>query len=237
MFRKNYGSNEQLTERYRTPLEPALRYLEPFWPDEDQRDVRAVRLYDGLWQYTLEADEGRLVARAKQRRPDGDEYGDDDVDDFAWRKLWWLNLPEHMYEDTYSQENGLIAMELTAQGLGSQEPKRLVLYVAPEKDYVCDRYVEQQLLDAPWQEDKTWLEGVTNKGSLTDEVRDTRVTEYGRTESGQWYPKTITETGYRQEYGTVRNDTQRVIRIHLVAEHPEFPEGIFDPNALPEASN
>ncbi len=235
VYRKNYGTRDPLTARYRAELEPSLRYLSPFWPNEDERTVRGVRLYDGLWQYILEAKEDTLVARDKQRRPDGDLYADDDVEDFAWRTLWWLNRPEHMYEDTYSQENGLIAMELTAQALGSQLPRRLVLYVDPERDYVCDRYIEQQLLDAPWQQDKTWLDNVSNKNSLTEYVRDAQVSQYARTESGQWYPKVITETGYTHEYNYVTTNTKRVIRIHLVAEHPQFPDGIFDPNGLPQA--
>ncbi len=233
VYRKKYSVRDTLTGRYRMALEPSLRYVSPFWPDEGEHAISSVRLYDGLWQYVLNAQVDRLIAREKQRRSTGDLYSDDDINDFAWRRLGWLEEPEHMCEDAYAQENGLIAMELTAQALGSQLPKRLVLYVDPEKDYVCDRYIEQQLLDAPWQQDKTWLEGVGNKRSLTEEVRDTRVAEYGRTESGQWYPKVIRETGYRQEYGQTKTDIDRVIRIHLVAEHPQFPDGIFDPNRLP----
>lgn len=236
VYRKSYGTGETLSARYRASLEPSLRYLRTFWPNENERAISSVRLYDGPWQYILEPKEDRLVAAARQRRPDGDVYGDDDIDDFTWHTLWWLGEPEHMYEDAYSQANGLVAMELTAQALGSQPPKRLVLYVDPARDYVCHRYVQQQLLDAPWQQDKTWLDSVSNKGSLSEYVRDTQVTEYGRTESGRWYPKVITETGYTHEYDYVRMDTNRVIRIHLVAERPQFPDGIFDPNRLPGES-
>jgi hypothetical protein len=236
VYRRRYDARDPLTPRYRTALETSLHYVSGFWPNENERAISSVRLYDGLWQYMLDAQVDKFIAQEKQRRPTGDLYGDDDVEDFTWRRLGWLEEPERMYEDAYSQENGLIAMELTAQAVGSQAPKRFVLYVNPEKDYVCDRYIDQQLLDAPWQEDRTWLESVGNKRSLTDEVRDTRVAEYGRTESGQWYPKVITETGYRQNYGQVRTDIDRIIRIHLVAEHPQFPDGIFDPNRLPGES-
>jgi hypothetical protein len=226
---------ERLAWQYRTELEASLRYVRPFWPEEDGRDIRSVRLYDGLWQYVTEVKDDGFVAWEKQRRPDGDMYSDDDMDDFGWRTLWWLNEPEHLYEDSYSKEHGLVGMELTSQcGVGTSVPKRLVLYVDPQKDYTCARYIDEQLFDAPWQSDKTWLDKVENKPNLREELRDFEVREYGRTSSGQWYPKVIAETSYYQDFGTARQDTSRLIRIHLVAEHPQFPAGIFDPKELPQ---
>jgi hypothetical protein len=226
---------ERLADRYRTELEASSRYLAPFWAQEDERDIRSVRLYDGLWQYVTEVRDDRLVALEKQRRPDGDVYANDEVDDFGWRTLWWMNRPEHMYEDSYSKEHGLVAMEMVSQS-GEDAfvmPKRLRLYVDPQKDYLCHRYIEEQLFDAPWQSDKTWLDTVENKRNLREEFQDTEVREYGHTSSGQWYPKVIAETWGDRWFGAIRSDTSRLIRIHLIAEHPEFPAGIFDREKLP----
>jgi len=234
VYKPLYGNEDKVTGLYENQLDASLGQLKPFWPDEKKRGIRSVRLYDGLWQYILEVKDDKLTAREKQRRPDGDSYGDDDLDDFTWRTLWWLNDPEHMYEDDYSRQNGLIAMELTTQSLHGRLPKRQVLYVDPEKDYVCHRYVNEKLIDAPWQEDKGWLDAVENKDRLTEEVNYREVIEYGQTLGGQWYPKVITEKGYRHDYGANKYDVNRIIRIHLISEHPSFPEGIFDLGRLPE---
>lgn len=231
-----YGNPDNVTGQYRSELAESLELLEPYWPGKDSRGIRSVRLYDGLWQYVLDAREGKLTAWEKQRRPDGDMYGDDDVDDHARKKLWWLGEPEHMFEDEYSRENGLVAMELTVQAAGSQLPKRFVLYVDPEKDCLCHRYVTEELFEAPWQEDKNWLDSVANKEILEEEVRIREVVEYGRTSAGLWYPRVITEKGYSRDYGQHKRDDDSIIRIHLIAEHPEFPEGIFDPDKLPQVA-
>jgi hypothetical protein len=239
---------DKLFSQHRAELAESLKHLSPFWPDEGSRDIQATRLYDGLWQYIVEAkveitadDELRgratrkLVERERQRRPDGDEYSDDDVDDFGWRTLWWLNEPEHMYEDSYLKEHGFIGMELTSQSGVVVMPKRLVLYVDPQKDDICHRYLEEELFDAPWQTDKTWLDKAENKNALEEHVRDRQVSEYAHTGDGQWYPKVITEnTRTRRFNETAPREEMRVIRIHLVAEHPQFPAGIFDPAKLPQ---
>ena len=233
-YRPLYEKTDEVTPLYEDELRASLGYVKDYWKGRRKPYIDSVRLYDGLWQYVLEAKDDKLKAREKQRRPDGDMFGDDDLDDFTWRTLWWLNEPEHMYEDDYSRANGLIAMELTSQSLFGRLPKRQVLYVDPEKDYVCHRYVNEELLDAPWQEDKNWLEDVEGKGRLTETVTDRQVVEYGRTAEGKWYPKVITEKGYRHYHGAIRSDRDRIIRIHLIAENPEFPEGIFDPERLPK---
>ncbi|MGE5295096.1 MAG: hypothetical protein ACM3VT_09730, partial [Solirubrobacterales bacterium] len=232
--RGDAAARDKLTSRYAEALKASLQCLDSYDAAAENQDIRFVRLYDGLWQYALDAEEGRLVASERQRRPDGDGFGGDEIDELGWRTLWWLNEPEHTLEDSYSRGNRLIGMELSAQAVGSQPPKRLALYVDPEKDYMFQRYVEEQLIDAPWQEDKAWLDAVQDKSALTELVRECRVSEYARTTSGQWYPKTITETGYRREYGLAKRDTSLTTRIHLIAEHPTFPEGIFDPDKLPK---
>lgn len=232
--RRDRTVRDKLTSRYADALKASLQYLDSDDAVAEHRDLRFVRLYDGLWQYALEAEEGRLVASERQRRPDGDGFGGDEIDELGWRTLWWLNEPEHMLEDSYSHDGRLIGMELSAQALGSQPPKRLALYIDPEKDYIFQRYVEEQLIEAPWQEDKAWLDAVQDKSTLTELVRDCRVSEYARTTGGQWYPKTITETGYRCTHGAVKHDVSLTTRIHLIAEHPTFPEGVFDPDKLPK---
>jgi hypothetical protein len=237
VYRRLYGQRDKVTALYHKELIASMTHLKPYWPQEENWGIRSVRLYDGLWQYVLEVRDEKLVAWDKQRRPDGDLYADDDVEDFAWRTLGWLNEPEHLFEDDYSRAHGLVAMELTSPWQGSRLPKRLVMYVDPQRDYLCHRYIDEELFDAPWQEDKNWMDKVKDKGNLTETVKTRDALEYGRTSAGQWYPKVISETGYRQPYQGRRTDEHRVIRIHLIAEHPQFPAGTFSPENLPQATD
>lgn len=237
VYRRLYSQPDNVTPRCRRDLDASLSRLKAYWPEGENWGIRSVRLYDGLWQHVLDVKDDKLTAWEKQRRPDGDAYADDDLDDFAWRTLWWLNEPEHMFEDDYSRAHGLIAVELASPWQGYRLPERQVAYYDPQKDYVCHRYVDEELFDAPWQNDKNWMEKVRDKRSLTERSAVREVTEYGRTSTGHWYPTTITETGHERPWDGSRVDVTRIIRIHLITEHPEFPEGIFDAAALPRADD
>jgi len=234
VFRSQYPSDKKkpIPDEVTALLKDSLARLEPYISNPPR--PRAIHLYDGLWQHIYEEQDGQMVLCKPHRRPDGDLYGDDDIADFGWRKLWWLNEPEWMYEDGYSAENGLVGMELTAQSEFGRLPKRLVLYVDPAKDYLYRRYIEEELVDAPWQIDKGWLDKVEDKGQLTERIRIYDVVDYGRTSEGQWYPAVITIKGYDnplREHG-IKEDFERVCRIYLLQENPDLPEELFDPTLL-----
>jgi hypothetical protein len=233
-FRREYPSDKKrpICTEVTGLLKESLSRLEPFISQTAR--PRSIRIYDGLWQHKIEEHDGALILCTPQRRPDGDEFADDDIADFGWRKLWWLNEPEWMYEDDFSAENGLAGMELTAQSEFGRLPKRLVLYVDPAKDYLYRRYIEEELVDAPWQVDKGWLDKVENKGGLTERVRIYDVVDYGRTSEGQWYPKVFTIKGYDNylRERPFKEDIDRICRIYLLEENPDLPEELFDPAAL-----
>ncbi|MBP7049605.1 MAG: hypothetical protein KBE65_01175 [Phycisphaerae bacterium] len=81
-------------------------------------------------------------------------------------------------------------------GLIRVDAEKGVFYLNPERDYIC----QQQMP----------LEG-----------RSSAVLEFGRTDTGRWYPKRVDNSALKY---TVYLET-----------NPEFPEGIFDPNSLPKA--
>ncbi len=236
VFSPLYPNSADLNEQRKDLLKKSLDRLEPFWSGSKPATVRSVRIYDGLWQHILDKREDELVLRKPQRRPDGDMYGDDDLDDFGWRTLWWLNEPEHMYTDEFSSDNGLVAMELTSQWTGQRLPKRQVLYVDPSKDYLFRRYSNEELLDASWQIEKIDPDDIEkDKARLREEeVRVFDVTEYAQTSAGQWYPRTIEITGFDRTVGPngYRSDRNRVSRIYLLEENPDLPDSLFDPEAL-----
>lgn len=235
VFGKKYPSYGPTPEAISQLVQHSRDLLQPYLPNGEKLHPRSIRIYDGLWQHKLDYHEQKYLLRTPQRRPDGDEYGDDDIADFGWRKLWWMNDPEWMYEDDFSRENDLIGIELTGQSQFGRLPKRLALYVDPSKDYLYRRYVEQELADAPWQTDKTWL-NEENRNRLTENVRIYDVIEYAQTSAGQWYPKVTTITGYNRplrENGR-KMDDNRVSRIWLLTETPVFSEKLFDPSVLPD---
>lgn len=236
VFGKYYSSYGHVPEDVSRLVAKSHDLLPPYLPNEEKLHLRSLRIYDGLWQHKLDYHEKKYRRPSPQRRPDGDEFGDDDIADFGWRKLWWLNEPEWMMEDDFSKENGLVGMELSVQSQFGRLPKRLALYVDPARDYLYRRYIEQELADAPWQIDKTWLDNMQNRNQLTERVRIYDVIEYGQTSAGQWYPKVTTITGYDRplrENGR-KMDFNRVSRIWLLEENPVFPEGLFDPTVLPD---
>ncbi len=142
-----------------------------------------------------------------------------------------------MYEDDFSKENGFIATEICPQFNGYLLPKRQVLYVDPAKDYLAARYVNEELLDAPWQKEPIDPNEIKTKSHLEEEVRVRDITEYGQTSGGKWYPKTITIKGYDRSMrdghrGDYKRDFDRVSRIYLLEENPQLPDKIFDPARL-----
>ena len=233
-FRSQYPSDKKklIPAEVTVLLKESLARLEPYVSKTPR--PRAIHLYDGLWQHIYEEQGDKMVLRKPHRRPDGDLYGDDDIEDFGWRLLWLLNEPEWMYEDDFSTENDFLGMEITRQSQFGRLPVRKVLYVDPSKDYLYRRYVEEELVDVPWQIDKNWLDSVENKERLEEEVRVYDVTEYGQTSKGQWYPKTITIKGYDNPLrkNSIKADYNRISRIYLLEENPDFPDELFDPEQL-----
>lgn len=238
-FRSIYSSDKQkpIPAEATELLKDSLALLEQYVPGSVR--PREIRIYDGLWQHIYEEQGDKMVLKKPHRRPDGDMYGDDDIEDFGWRKLWMYDeLPAYMIEDDFSTEKGLLAMEVTWQSQWGWVPERKVLYVDPAKDYLFRRYIEEKLIDAPWQIDKTWIDQLDEqkKKRLRESVRVYDVTEYGQTTAGQWYPKTITSKGYDQynplgENG-YREKWNRVYRIDLLEENPDLPDELFDPEIL-----
>lgn len=234
VFGRLYEPKDAIVGKHAGLVADSLERVKPYCIDPNRLMLRSVRVYDGLWQHILDWHEGEYVLRTPQRRPDGDMYGDDDIDDFGWRQVWWLNEPEHMYSDAFSEGSGLIAMELTSQWNGHQLPKRLVLHVDPAKDYLVRRYSSEVLLDAAWQIEVIDPNVAEEKGHLRQEVRVYDVVEYGRTSEGQWYPKVTEITGWDQSIGRnkYRSEFNRESRIYLLEENPELPEAMFDPGIL-----
>ena len=86
------------------------------------------------------------------------------------------------------------------------------------------------MFDALWQEDKTWLDYVEQNGiqknPLDNRVRE--IAEFGHTDNGRWYPKVI------KTWNPINTDDESRMKKIWLRTDPEFPNGIFDPEALPK---
>ncbi|GAF67443.1 unnamed protein product [marine sediment metagenome] len=88
-----------------------------------------------------------------------------------------------------------------------------------------------QLRNAPWQKDKSWLDGVDPNIIPEDLTSIREVAELARTDTGQWYPKKI-KTWLNNNMAKLGEPTH--IETVYLRTDPQFPKGIFDPKNLPK---
>jgi hypothetical protein len=196
-----------------------------WWTRGEHSGCRLIILYDGEYVYKVTRD---LKTKRWSSPIKHDSYVDYGLGSWGW-PLYRLSLgvpgepPITLIEDEYSKRNRLICLQRLWQGQvykGSATlPCKSLWYLNPQRDYICQVFVEHYVRNAPWQRDKSWLEGVDPDRVSAEETRWARdVTEFGQTDAGQWYPKRIGAN-----------------RIFLDT-NPEFPEGIFDPETLPKGN-
>lgn len=146
-----------------------------------------------------------------------------------------------LIEDDYAKEKGLICIQMLSDGKKknnniSRLPRKLLVYVNPDKDFICEKRITMDQLDAPWQSDPGWLDGISSSNIHKEDwtlIRE--VLEYSRTDSGRWYPKVIQSRQIRAKRSEEENNRNKG-RLYTVyfKENPSFPEGIFDPRQLPQ---
>ena len=115
-------------------------------------------------------------------------------------------------------------------------PSKHLCYLNPQRDYICERIEYYSIKDAPWQKDESWLEGVDPNELHRDTRNVTEVMEYRQTKKGQWYPYKIefSTSPYDSDLGEFEPYSLHNVKTVYLNTDPEFPEGIFDPNNLPE---
>jgi len=122
------------------------------------------------------------------------------------------------------------------------KPTRQKWFFDPARDYICQRREKSILLYADWVTNKNWLKEENNprfKWAGRDYEEIVEVLEYAQTSSGRWYPRMLRETylWYDDANGEASVDqtsSYNTCRKIYLEENPEFPEGIFDPDKLPQ---
>lgn len=209
---------------------------------KENGEMCEVELYDGKFQYNVSRENNKWVAQPRKYIPWGDSRADNDLADIGWGVNFLSprqsTSPFTVIENSYSKKHNLICLESKCQCTTTDTgwailPQRIVCFLNPQRDFICQRFEKHEVLDAPWQKDKSWLQTVDPNKISAEEIVIREVTEFGQTNKGQWYPKVI-----EKEHKRGANDRRKVSRqMVFLKTDVEFPDGIFDPKNLPKAND
>jgi hypothetical protein len=147
-------------------------------------------------------------------------------------------------ENDFATKNNLLCIETTSEPRFTGDSKlaetaeRTFYYIDPEHDYMCARIEKfRHPVVPPWGGSAAEDLPIPDATDIPLEPYFvTEVLQFGRTDTGHWYPSRIrTIDGQAwSDFGRgweMREKTSD-IRLYIDTE-PEFPEGIFDPRKMP----
>ncbi len=214
------------------------------WIQDTKARYVDIYIYDGEYYYKAKKDSlDKWTFHEKVHRPDRNPIALEDLSDWGWPSIPPINCVKQI-ENGNSRENNLIAFEVTTgpdirKGKIFFTAHKTINYLDPRRDYICvRREMFHHLLGGGLGE--TNIKDVDfDPNEIPDEPSFVRfVSEFGQTESGQWYPKKIeTHSKSRDAKGKVKPLNLSSINTLYLKTNPEFPEGIFDPNNLPKQGN
>jgi hypothetical protein len=171
-----------------------------------------------------------------------DKFRDDPPVTGSLEQKGWPSIGTEgkVIQDDYARENNLICIERLHQGHIYEGnvtlPGRFLYYLDPQKNYICRKEVTEWRPDAQWQEDKDWLKDVEPEKIREGSIIEEEITEFFEAPNGCWYPKIIVNKSTRsreKDYKNVPLEVNVIKTVYLRFD-PEFPEGIFDPDKLPQ---
>ncbi len=188
-----------------------------------------IHIYDGQYYYRTEKDPlEKWNISKKQLWPDFNPIGLEDLSDWGWPVIQAKNNVRQI-ENEYSQKNNFIALEKISEpsysnGNLTSPAQKDIYYLDPNHDYMC---VQKEEYQHPANNGNDLKDYESNSDKALSELRTiTSITEFGKTDNGQWYPEEI------EKYSKIQGHSE-FISLYLKT-NPEFPEGIFDPNNLPK---
>jgi hypothetical protein len=218
-----------------------------WWTQGKISQLESVDLFDGKYRHQVRMEDDKYKRLPKLLTLGSDYRGDDDLADFGLPVFLLNELSSTTTEqgqleivtNEYSKQENLICLEKKSQGkiakdstdtLWATPPKRIAYYLNPERDYICQRYEQEEAFDAAWQIDKAWLENAKDQNfkKQSPYSRTREIIEYGQTAEGKWYPNEI------KMWRPFDPDEHVQIRRIFLKTNPEFPEDIFDAGNLPK---
>jgi hypothetical protein len=233
---------EQYSRQKDIPFESLLELTQ-----KGGTEYHSISLYvDGksYWAYRNQNQPWKI---SEQRSEGPNQLTRDDLAGLAWPIFSNMQNEGTLIENDYSRKNNLICIQQLQQGEKMPEghpdtvhlPSKRLCYLNPNRDYICERIEYHSLKNAPWQKDKSWLEGVDPNKLYQDSSNITEVTKYRQTKEGKWYPYKIEFriSPYDPNAGEFQPYSLHDVKTVYLQTNPEFPEGIFDPNNLPKQEN
>ncbi len=173
------------------------------------------------------------------------EFINEPEGDYHYRNYHWENVginlraeSKHSVAYLYESDSYLIencwpkikvphrqAMKWSIEHLDGRDGDELIMitrrmdattakwYINPEKNYICQKYELFRADGTP--------------------ARCKEILEYATTKSGQFYPRKMRYTRYKQEDNQLVPET--ATKLIYLKENPEYPDRIFDPDSFPES--
>lgn len=209
------------------------------WARSAKSEELSIQLFDGDVVYRVRRD---YRNRWTNKRYSSDLKLPEFVIGGLIRRGWPRIGNGQIVHNDYSNKNNLLCIATSSgpsfKGNKLNTPaEETLFYIDPERDYICVRIEAFSYITPPYG--KPEIDDLSFKPSKTptEPYWVTKVTKFGQTDTGQWYPKEITTNrlSWWLDYPgntDTPEDEKFVIRLYLDSK-PEFPDGIFDPESLP----
>ena len=195
-----------------------------------------IDIYDGEYFYRAEKSPlDKWAIHDKKHWPDTNPVSPEDLSDWGWPNIPNKNNVRQI-ENDYSKENGLVAFERILEpdisnGKLVRAAQKEIYYLDPGRDYMCVRKEEFHRMIRNSVEIKDVDFDLNEVPGEPSSVRF--VSEFGRIENGQWYPKKIEIHSKSLDLnGNEKPISLSYIYTLYLKTNPVFPDGIFDPNSL-----
>lgn len=205
------------------------------WAHSLDSDTVFVHLYDGEYRHNARFRHGAWEIDEKEYSPNYHSTSEG-LTYYGWSAIGWGKV----IQNDYAAKGKLICIEscdesFIKDGKLMHPAARRVYYLDPEHDYMCVRRENYKHHVTPYDYPPSIDEIDFDPDSTPLEPSTVReVIEFGRLDSGQWYPKKIQKQEKRcvnEGYGWETELSVELITLYIQTE-PEFPEGIFDPNKI-----
>lgn len=215
-----------------------------WWKNPKNALCRSIELYDGKHCYRLAYDYGADQFQKPQKstywkRTPMSRFLFEDWAEVA--HFMTLNESEPaivLVENEYAKQHGLICLQKLYHESGGTPHGRFykrLCYLDPNKSYLCCRFESYLIQDALWLDqykdaEKYYVSDLDRTLGFTQrQIKE--VTQFGQTDSGQWYPKEIQKRYTTQFKDSGIKESVGVVKIYLDTERP-FPDRIFEPETL-----
>jgi hypothetical protein len=214
-----------------------------WWTDPKHISLRRATLSDGKYSYSIRYNLNN--SEMEQNTKDSISLENTiHIEKFYIQTRDFLRLgPQEpvitIVENEYAKKNGLICLQKLNDKVQFNTPfgrrYKWLCYLDPQKNYLCNRTEEYLIQDSLWQKEFPNSQDhlIKNPDNTLDFTQLTvrEVKEFGKTNSGKWYPKKIecliTTQG---KTGKIRNSLSTET-IYLDEER-EIPKDVFDFNSF-----